>query len=151
MTIKTDIDQLVVDAAVVHNWANGSSSYSATMGAYTVRSPAKLIADKDTSINAAADGILAQSTTQATNAAASAATATTQAAAASASAALSSAAWSAALAANPDLNPWGRMNPATLTANVSLAAGYNAVSAGPLTIGDGVTVTLADTSNWSII
>jgi len=42
-------------------------------------------------------------------------------------------------------------NPATLTANVSLAAGYNAVSAGPLTIGDGVTVTLADTSNWSII
>jgi len=61
------------------------------------------------------------------------------------------AAWSAALAANPDLNPWGRMNPATLTADVSLAAGYNAVSAGPLTVGDGVTVTLADTSNWSII
>jgi hypothetical protein len=43
------------------------------------------------------------------------------------------------------------MNPATLTADVSLAAGYNAVSAGPLTIGDGVTITLADTSNWSII
>jgi hypothetical protein len=60
------------------------------------------------------------------------------------------AAWSAALAANPDLNPWGRMNPGTLNSNFTLAAGYNAVSAGPLTIGEGVEITLADTSNWTI-
>lgn len=61
------------------------------------------------------------------------------------------AAWSAALAANPDLNPWGRMNPSTLQADFTLAAGYNAVSAGPLTVGEGVAVTLEDGANWNII
>ena len=79
MTIKTDIDQLVADAAIVHNWATGSSSYSATMGAYTVRSPAKLIAEKDAAINLSADGVLALSTTQATNASTSATAAATSA------------------------------------------------------------------------
>jgi hypothetical protein len=71
--------------------------------------------------------------------------------AAQAAAVAAQAAWTAALAANPDLNPFGRMNPSTLSADVTLAAGYNAVSAGPLTIGEGVEVTLADTSNWTIV
>ncbi len=61
------------------------------------------------------------------------------------------AAWSAALAANPDLNPAFRMNPSTILTDVAVASGYNAVSAGPLTIGEGVTVTLNDNSNWSIV
>lgn len=71
--------------------------------------------------------------------------------AAQAAATSAQAAWTAALAANPDLNPSWRANPSTLSADVTLAAGYNAVSAGPITIGEGVDVTLADTSNWSII
>lgn len=70
--------------------------------------------------------------------------------AAQAAAAAAQAAWSAALAANPDLNPWGRMNPSTLHENFTLAAGFNAVSAGPLTIGEGVDITLDDNSNWTI-
>ena len=83
--------------------------------------------------------------------AASAAVFTSAAASIAASVASANAAWSAALAANPDLNPWGRMNPSTLSADVTLAAGYNAISAGPITIGEGVTVTLNDTSNWTIV
>ena len=60
------------------------------------------------------------------------------------------AAWTAALAANPALNPWGRMNPSTINEDFTLATGYNAVSAGPLTIGEGVNITLDDNSNWNI-
>jgi hypothetical protein len=59
--------------------------------------------------------------------------------------------WSAAIAANSNLNPLGRMNPSTLNSNVILAAGYNAVSAGPITIAEGVEINLNDTSNWTII
>lgn len=70
--------------------------------------------------------------------------------AAQAAAAAAQAAWSAALAANPDLNPWGRMNPSTLHENFTLAAGFNAASAGPITIGEGVDITLDDNSNWTI-
>ena len=77
--------------------------------------------------------------------------ATTQASAASASAAGAVAAWTAALAANPDLNPSVRMNPSTITADLTVASDYNAYSAGPITIGEGVNVTLNDNSNWSIL
>lgn len=71
--------------------------------------------------------------------------------AAQAAAVAAQAAWTAALAANPDLNPAWRANPSTIDADVTLAAGYNAVSAGPITIGEDVTVTLADTSHWTIV
>jgi hypothetical protein len=57
----------------------------------------------------------------------------------------------AALAANPDLNPAVRQNPSTITTDITIATGYNAYSAGPLTIGENVTVTLNETSNWSIL
>ncbi len=43
------------------------------------------------------------------------------------------------------------MNPSTLTADLTIPSGYNAYSAGPLTIGEGVAVTLNDHSNWSIL
>ena len=71
--------------------------------------------------------------------------------AAQAAATAAQAAWTAALAANPDLNPAWRANPSTIADDVTLAAGYNAVGAGPITIGEGVTVTLADTSHWNIV
>lgn len=60
------------------------------------------------------------------------------------------AAWSAALAANPDLNPWGRMNPSTLTTDFTLSTGYNALSAGPLTIAENVEITLEDHAHWTV-
>ena len=44
-----------------------------------------------------------------------------------------------------------RMHPSTITENLTIPAGYNASSIGPLGIADGVTVNLDDNSNWSIL
>ncbi len=151
MTIKTDIDQLVADAAHVHAWANGSSSHSETFGAQTVRSPAKLIADKDSAINTAADGVLAQATTQATTATTQAGIATTQATNAASSAASAAAAWTAALAANPDLNPAIRMNPSAIHTDTTIPAGYNAVSVGPIEIATSTHFTVSQGAHWTVI
>jgi hypothetical protein len=43
-----------------------------------------------------------------------------------------------------------RINANVLTENVSITTGYNASSAGPLTIADGKTVTIANNSCWTI-
>jgi hypothetical protein len=43
-----------------------------------------------------------------------------------------------------------RINANILTENVSITTGYNASSAGPLTIADGKTVTIANNSTWTI-
>ena len=43
-----------------------------------------------------------------------------------------------------------RLNASTLTTNVSITTGYNASSAGPLTIANSVTVTVANSSVWTI-
>lgn len=43
------------------------------------------------------------------------------------------------------------MNPSTITADLALPTGYNSFSAGPLTINEGINVTLNDFSNWSIL
>lgn len=92
------------------------------------------------------------------SAATNAATATTKAAAAAVSSAAAetaaneaNAAWAAALASNPGLNPVFRMNPSTIASNTTLPTGYNAYSAGPLVIGEGVSVTLEDNANWTIV
>ena len=71
--------------------------------------------------------------------------------AAAASALEAQAAWTAALAANPDLNPVVRMNPSTITTDTTIPSYYNAYSAGPVTIGEGVEVTINDNANWTII
>lgn len=42
-------------------------------------------------------------------------------------------------------------NSTTVTANYTITAGKNAISAGPITINDGVTVTIPDGSIWSIV
>ena len=42
-------------------------------------------------------------------------------------------------------------NATTVTTNYTITTGKNAMSAGPITINDGVTVTIPDGSNWSII
>ena len=61
------------------------------------------------------------------------------------------ASWTAALAANPDLNPVVRMNPSNIDTDLTIPSFYNAYSAGPLTIDEGVTATLNNNSNWSIL
>lgn len=149
MTLKTDVDQLAADAALVHSWAHGTGTVSTEGGA--LRTPAKLIADKSNEIDIAAQGVLALSTTQAASAAASAAAAQTAKTGAEAAQAGAEAAWTAALAANPDLNPAVRMNPSTIATDTTIPSGYNAYSAGPLTVGEGAVVTVNDNATWSIL
>ena len=43
-----------------------------------------------------------------------------------------------------------RINSNVLSENVNISTGYNASSAGPLTIADGKTVTIANSSTWTI-
>ena len=70
------------------------------------------------------------------------------AAAAAASAALAAAYASTAQATNPD-SPI-RLNPRNITSNITIASAYNAASVGPITISDGVTVTVGDNATWLI-
>ena len=44
-----------------------------------------------------------------------------------------------------------QLNQQTVTADYTIPNGYNAVSAGPITINDGVTVTVDDGEHWSIV
>lgn len=44
-----------------------------------------------------------------------------------------------------------KMNIQTISANYTMPAGYNGMSAGPITIADGVTVTIPAGSSWSIV
>lgn len=43
------------------------------------------------------------------------------------------------------------LNLNTISSNYSIPQGYNGVSAGPITIVSGVTVTIPDGSSWSIV
>lgn len=95
-------------------------------------------------ILATAAAIVAQQALDAglANAAANASAAQAAAAAAVISASL-------AQATNPDAPI--RLNPRTITADTTISAGYNASSTGPITIADGVTVTISENSSWSIV
>lgn len=44
-----------------------------------------------------------------------------------------------------------KMNVQTISANYAIPSGYNGMSAGPITIANGVTVTIPDGSSWSIV
>lgn len=43
-----------------------------------------------------------------------------------------------------------RLNPRAITTDLTIASTYNAASVGPITISDGVTVTVSDNATWSI-
>ena len=84
---------------------------------------------------------------------AAAATVTAQSPAANAAAAAASAAAAAvsagqAQAVSPD-SPV-RFNTRQITANLTIGSAYNAMSAGPIAISDGITVTVQDLATWSI-
>lgn len=72
----------------------------------------------------------------------------TNAAAAAASAAAAAVYAAQAQATNPD-SPI-RLNPRRITANFTVPSGSNAASVGPITVADGVTVTVSDNAAWSI-
>ena len=72
----------------------------------------------------------------------------TNAAAAAASALAAAAYASTAQATNPD-SPI-RINPRKITADFTIASTYNAASVGPISISEGVTVTVGDNATWSI-
>ena len=44
-----------------------------------------------------------------------------------------------------------RLNPNTITSNQTIPSGVNGVSAGPITIANGVTVVIQDGAEWSIV
>lgn len=44
-----------------------------------------------------------------------------------------------------------RFNPQTISTNTTIPSGYNGMTAGPITIADGVIVTVSDNSAWSIV
>lgn len=44
-----------------------------------------------------------------------------------------------------------KMNIQTISYNYTIPTGYNGMSAGPITIADGITVTIPDGSSWSIV
>ena len=72
----------------------------------------------------------------------------TNAAAAAASALAAAAYARTAQATNPD-SPI-RINPRKITADFTIASTYNAASVGPISISEGVTVTVSDNATWSI-
>lgn len=44
-----------------------------------------------------------------------------------------------------------RFNPSTISSDVTIPAGNNAMSVGPLVIGENVSVTIGDAASWSIV
>ncbi len=102
-------------------------------------------------IAAAASANAAQSdriTVQTAKAAIDAQSPVTNAAAAAASAAAAAVYASQAQATNPD-SPI-RMNPRKISADFTVPSNYNAESAGPIFVADGVTVTVQNNATWSI-
>lgn len=43
-----------------------------------------------------------------------------------------------------------RLNPRRIAANFTVPTGYNAASTGPITVADGVAVTVATGASWSV-
>ena len=84
--LQTSVTQLESDSRLVHAWAHGNTSAVVTTEGGQVRSPAKLIADKDAEINATIDSLLSHVKAEANRAAASATLAAQEADAAATSA-----------------------------------------------------------------
>jgi len=57
----------------------------------------------------------------------------------------------AGLAASTTPNAAIRINPRTILESVGIATGHNGLSAGPIAIGDNVTITIGQSATWSIV
>jgi lysophospholipase L1-like esterase len=79
MSLTNKVAQFTADSDLVNEWVHGGSTTSITTDSGPVRSPAKLIADLDASINVSGTGVLALATAQAGIATTKASDATTQA------------------------------------------------------------------------
>ena len=50
-----------------------------------------------------------------------------------------------------DLDAIIKLNPQTISTDMSIPSGYNGMTVGPVTVANGITVTIADGSAWSIV
>lgn len=73
----------------------------------------------------------------------------TNAAAAAASAAAAAASATLAQATNPDAPV--RLNPRSISTNLTIGSAYNAQSTGPIWIAEGITVTVSDNATWAVV
>jgi hypothetical protein len=132
-------------------WTRGDALLTALVNLFVPEANALQADVNAKQVAAAASASAAQADRVLTAAAAAAVTATNpiaNAAAAAASAAAAQAYASTAQATNPD-SPI-RINPREITANFTVASNYNAASVGPITVSDGVTVTVSDNATWSV-
>lgn len=73
-----------------------------------------------------------------------------QANAAAAAQSAAAAAQSATLAATTNPDALLRLNPRSITSPTAIASAYNAHSTGPLSVAEGITVTISNNATWSI-
>ena len=118
--------------------------YYSQMNAQNAENNAINAAVSATAVAAQADRVICQ----AAAAAVAEQSPVSNAAAAAAAAASAQAYASLAQATNPD-SPI-RLNPRRIAANFTVPTGYNAASTGPITVADGVAVTVATGASWSV-
>lgn len=127
---------------------NASTATSAASTASSAASSATTSASTATTQASNASSSASAAAISESNAAATASASSASAQAASASAASAGVYASQAQATNPD-SPI-RLNPRKITADFTVASTYNAASVGPITISEGITVTVSDNATWSI-
>ena len=146
-TLLGDLNTWSGQANQVAGGINADKTALLNAGLSTVA--ANIVAIQNAATNASnAAASAAAAATSASDAAASASSASTSAANAATSAAASAAYASMAQATNPDTPI--RLNPRFITAAFTVPAAYNGASVGPISISDGVTVTIQDHATWSI-
>jgi hypothetical protein len=121
------------------------------MGAFGTQTNAVGSVTFTNAVEAASSAAAAQADRVLADAAAAAVTAQSpaaNAAAAAASAAAAAVSAGQAQAVSPD-SPV-RLNTRQITAHLTIGSAYNAMSAGPIAIADGITVTVQDFATWSI-
>ena len=136
------VNAAAANIAAIQNAATNASNAAASASA-AATSASQAAASATNALNSA--NAASASATQALN---SANAASTSAANAATSAAASAAYASMAQATNPDTPI--RLNPRFITAAFTVPAAYNGASVGPISISDGVTVTIQDHATWSI-
>ena len=139
---RSDRATFTARAIALDNWTKNNNVPETVAAMANVY--ANAVDTYNNALNVQADRILTQT-------AASVVTASNpiaNAASAAASAASAQAFASTAQATNPD-SPI-RINPREITVSFTVPSNYNAASVGPITVSDGVTVTVSDNATWSV-